>query len=600
MTSRRLEQQYLRLLNLVGVLAVDITLQELADKLSCTKRHMRTLLVQMQQAGWLIWQAEAGRGRRSHLQLLRNTHQLLIEKAEQLLDAGDFNEAIALLGEDKQLITPLLRAKLGYRVHDDYQALRIPYYRTMPNLYPGTPLRRSELHLVRQIFNGLTRIDEETGEVTTDLAHRWRMLDPLHWRFYLRPAVQFHDGRELSSHDVVSSLTRCAKLPLFSHIQHISQHGQLGIVIELSQPDPYLPLLLAHHSALILPADHAAQPDFASHPVGTGPYRVAENDTWHLQMKSFDHYFGFRGLLDEVEVLIFPDLARPQEHPTTDAPVGLSEQLSIANIQSATWLSSSISDIDYVSGFAAGLTGKPSDSTQEMFLERGGYFLLCNSHSPYWHCIEQRRWLREILNPYNLIQRLIAPIRPFWVPASSVLPTWFHGIDSGEKCSPFPTHTEREPDDMPILTLAYHAQHPEYSMLVTEMAHILAAQGIRLEASELDYATWAKGDANVDLWLGTVNFAIPEEWNVATWLLGSPLLRQSITGGDENHLQTYLHDWRNQSLNAEQLIREIIASGWLQPLFHHWMRLKAPDQAQGAHLNNLGWFDFQTTWLEPK
>lgn len=106
MTSRRLEQQYLRLLHQVGVQPVEITLQELADKLSCTKRHMRTLLVQMQQAGWLIWQAEAGRGRRSHLQLLRNTHQLLMEKAEQLLDSGDFNEAIALLGEDKQLITP--------------------------------------------------------------------------------------------------------------------------------------------------------------------------------------------------------------------------------------------------------------------------------------------------------------------------------------------------------------------------------------------------------------------------------------------------------------------------------------------------------------
>ncbi|CNG55770.1 SgrR family transcriptional regulator [Yersinia kristensenii] len=596
MTSRRLEQQYLRLLNQVGVQPVEITLQELADKQSCTKRHMRTLLVQMQQAGWLIWQAEAGRGRRSHLQLLRNTHQLLIEKAEQLLDSGGFNEAIALLGEDKQLIIPLLQAKLGYRIRDDYQALRIPYYRTMSNLYPGTPLRRSELHLVRQIFNGLTRINEADGEVTTDLAHKWRMLDPLRWRFYLRPAVQFHDGRELSSRDVVSSLTRCATLPLFSHIQTVSQHGSLSVVIELNQPDPRLPQLLAHHSALILPENHAAQPDFASHPVGTGPYRVAENDDWHLQMKSFDHYFGFRGLLDEVEVLIFPDLARSP----SDTPAVISEQLSIANIQSATWLSSSISDIDYVSGSAASLTGKPSDSTQEMFLERGGYFLLCDSRSPYWHSIKQRRWLRKTLNPYHLIQRLIEPIRPFWVPASSVLPTWFHGIDPGEECPPFPMDSAVESDDAPVLTLAYHAQHPEYSMLVTEMTHILAAQGIKLAVIELDYITWAKGEANVDLWLGTVNFAVPEEWNVGAWLLGSPLLRQCMTGGDDAKLQTLLHNWRNQSLGSEQVIREVIDSGWLQPLFHHWMRLKAPQQAQGAHLNNLGWFDFQTTWLEPE
>ncbi|CNK53963.1 SgrR family transcriptional regulator [Yersinia kristensenii] len=596
MTSRRLEQQYLRLLNQVGVQPVEITLQELADKQSCTKRHMRTLLVQMQQAGWLIWQAEAGRGRRSHLQLLRNTHQLLIEKAEQLLDSGGFNEAIALLGEDKQLIIPLLQAKLGYRIRDDYQALRIPYYRTMSNLYPGTPLRRSELHLVRQIFNGLTRINEADGEVTTDLAHKWRMLDPLRWRFYLRPAVQFHDGRELSSRDVVSSLTRCATLPLFSHIQKVSQHGSLSVVIELNQPDPRLPQLLAHHSALILPENHAAQPDFASHPIGTGPYRVAENDDWHLQMKSFDHYFGFRGLLDEVEVLIFPDLARSP----SDTPAVISEQLSIANIQSATWLSSSISDIDYVSGSAASLTGKPSDSTQEMFLERGGYFLLCDSRSPYWHSIKQRRWLRKTLNPYHLIQRLIEPIRPFWVPASSVLPTWFHGIDPGEECPPFPMDSAVESDDAPVLTLAYHAQHPEYSMLVTEMTHILAAQGIKLAVIELDYITWAKGEANVDLWLGTVNFAVPEEWNVGAWLLGSPLLRQCMTGGDDAKLQTLLHNWRNQSLGSEQVIREVIDSGWLQPLFHHWMRLKAPQQAQGAHLNNLGWFDFQTTWLEPE
>ncbi|MGH1498053.1 SgrR family transcriptional regulator [Yersinia proxima] len=596
MTSRRLEQQYLRLLNQVGVQPVEITLQELADKLSCTKRHMRTLLVQMQQAGWLKWQAEAGRGRRSYLQLLRNTHQLLIEKAEQLLDSGGFNEAIALLGEDKQLITPLLRAKLGYRIRDDYQALRIPYYRTMTNLYPGTALRRSELHLVRQIFNGLTRVNEEHGEVTTDLAHKWRMLDPLHWRFYLRPAVQFHDGRELSSRDVVSSLTRSATLPLFSHIQKISARGPLSVVIELSQPDPRLPLLLAHHSALILPENHATQPDFASRPVGTGPYRVAENDNWHLQMKSFDHYFGFRGLLDEVEVLIFPDLARPP----SDTPAVLSEQLSMANIQSATWLSSSISDIDYVSGKVASLTGKPSDATQEMFLERGGYFLLCDSRSPHWHNIKQRRWLRKTLNPYHLIQSLIEPIRPFWVPANSVLPTWFHGIDAGEDCAPFSNDIATESEDMPVLTLAYHAQHPEYPMLVTEMTHILAAQGIKLDIIELDYTSWAKGEAKADLWLGTVNFAVPEEWNVGAWLLGSQLLRQSITGGDDADLQSYLHDWRNQSLGSEQLIREIIANGWLQPLFHHWMRLKAPEQAQGAHLNNLGWFDFQTTWLEPE
>lgn len=41
MTSRRLEQQYLRLLNQVGVQPVEITLQELADKRGRRRGHNR-------------------------------------------------------------------------------------------------------------------------------------------------------------------------------------------------------------------------------------------------------------------------------------------------------------------------------------------------------------------------------------------------------------------------------------------------------------------------------------------------------------------------------------------------------------------------------
>ena len=62
---------------LYEVITVTITLQELADQLCCTRRHMRNVLVQMQASGWLRWQPETGRGHRSRLQLLRNEQQLL-------------------------------------------------------------------------------------------------------------------------------------------------------------------------------------------------------------------------------------------------------------------------------------------------------------------------------------------------------------------------------------------------------------------------------------------------------------------------------------------------------------------------------------------
>ncbi|SUH12130.1 HTH-type transcriptional regulator SgrR [Salmonella enterica subsp. enterica] len=129
--------------------------------------------------------------------------------------------------------------------------------------------------------------------------------------------------------------------------------------------------------------------------MGTGPYEVVENNGFHLQMKAFDHYFGLRGLLDEVEVFIWPNLTE------TD---NLAESLS--DNDTAAWLSSSLSDEDYVSGRLSQVSGKPSDNLREMFLERGGYFLLCDSRSPHWHTAEHRRWLRETLSPYAILQHL--------------------------------------------------------------------------------------------------------------------------------------------------------------------------------------------------
>lgn len=80
-------------------------------------------------------------------------------------------------------------------------------------------------------------------------------------------------------------------------------------------------------------------------------------------MKAFDHYFGLRGLLDEVEVFIWPNLTETGN---------LAESLS--DNDTAAWLSSSLSDEDYVSGRLSQVSGKPSDNLREMFLERGGYF----------------------------------------------------------------------------------------------------------------------------------------------------------------------------------------------------------------------------------
>lgn len=91
----------------------------------------------------------------------------------------------------------------------------------MKNLLPGSALRRSETHIARQIFSALTRVNEENGELEADIAHHWQQLTPTHWRFFLRPGIHFHHGRELEMADVIASLQRSNALPLYTHIERI-------------------------------------------------------------------------------------------------------------------------------------------------------------------------------------------------------------------------------------------------------------------------------------------------------------------------------------------------------------------------------------------
>lgn len=586
MSESRLEQQYRRLLNLYPQRQVTLTLEDIATTLCCSKRHIRTLLQRMQQAGWLEWQPGRGRGHHSRLLLHYSEQQLRLQQAQQWLEKGQHGKAISLAGDQQGLLINLLRQRLGYRVTDDVSSLRVPYYRPMPVLYPGLPLRRSETHLLRQIFSGLTRVDPATSQPDTDLAHHWTALNALHWRFYLRPGVRFHDGHELDSEDVVASLRRASAQPLFTHLQSVSASGRLSVDIHLSQPDPQLPLLLTHVAALILPRDHLSRKQFSSHPVGTGPYQVIDNSPLQLRLQVFNDYFGLRGLLDEVDVIVCPPRAETDSHP--QPPMTSLDQDRLP----AAWLSSSASDMHHSE--AAGLHALSPQQDEEMFPEKGGYFLLCDRRSPCWQRAGARRWLREVLSPQAILLRLAPQVQPLWIPATSLLPDWHHDMSHPTAARPAELLAPQA-----CLRLAIHRKHPEFKMLTDIMRALLQQQGVRLECVEVDYPQWWAGEGEADLWLGTVNFPIPEEWNTAAWLTGVPLLRKSISGGDHQQLDHWHRGWRQATLSGKSLTAEVVGKGWLQPLFHHWMRLKSPGQAQGIKLNNLGWFDFSQAWMPP-
>ncbi len=510
MPSARLQQQFIRLWQCCEGKSQDTTLNELAALLSCSRRHMRTLLNTMQDRGWLTWEAEVGRGKRSRLTFLYTGLALQQQRAEDLLEQDRIDQLVQLVG-DKATVRQMLVSHLGRsfrqgrhilrvlyyrplrnllpgsalrrsethiarqifssltRINEENgelerHILRVLYYRPLRNLLPGSALRRSETHIARQIFSSLTRINEENGELEADIAHHWQQISPLHWRFFLRPGVHFHHGRELEMDDVIASLKRINTLPLYSHIADILSPTPWTLDIHLTQPDRWLPLLLGQVPAMILPrewetlSNFASHPiglprewetlsNFASHPIGTGPYAVIRNSTNQLKIQAFDDFFGYRALIDEVNVWVLTEIA--------DEPAG-------------------------------GLMLKgPQGEEQEIEsrLEEGCYYLLFDNRTHRGANQQVRDWVSYVLSPTNLLYFAEEQYKQLWFPAYGLLPRWHHTR----------TRKSEKPAGLESLTLTFYQDHIEHRVIAGIMQQILASHQVTLEIKEISYDQWHQG-----------------------------------------------------------------------------------------------------------
>ncbi len=133
------------------------------------------------------------------------------------------------------------------------------------------------------------------------------------WTFKIRKGVEFHNGKTVTPEDVVATLRR--------HSDKNSKSGALGIVkgitdmkadgdyvvLTLDQANADLPYLMADYHLMIQPGGGIDKPDAG---IGTGPYRVAENQPGvrHVGTR-FENYWdaGNRGHADQVEVVVIND-----------------------------------------------------------------------------------------------------------------------------------------------------------------------------------------------------------------------------------------------------------------------------------------------------
>ncbi|WP_458047792.1 HTH-type transcriptional regulator SgrR [Providencia stuartii] len=551
MTSSRLQTQFVRLWQHFQGQDSETTLQHIADTLFCSRRHVRTLLNSMQSHGWLSWQAEAGRGKRSTLLFHVNGLELQQAQAERLLKEESIEKLVALVG-DKETIRQMVLSELERSYRQGKNLLRIIYYRDFPNLLPGTPMRRSEIHLMSQIFNGLTHINEEKGEVENGIAHHWQAISDTEWRFYLRPSIYFHHGREMLVDDIISSLMRLRHCwPLFSHIQSVTSPLPNVIDIQLSEVDKQLPLLLGSPHAAIIPKEWESIDNFDKMPIGTGPFFVEKNLPQKLTITAFDRYFGYRALLDEVTIWVVPEL---------------SEQMVCTTLKM---------DSD----------NKPNDSLESR-MEEGCYFLLMDQRSELSRRSDIRKWLCSFLTPINLLAHCESFYQRHWAPAYGLLLHWHHS----RMLTQLP-----KPADLTELTVTFYHQHHEFYSISQIMKRVLKTQGVVLKINIVDYPEWFNGTVESDIWLATANFFKPLEFSIFATLYEMPLLRKCLG----STLSEALSKWRRQELHVESWCESLIDTQIFHPIFHHWLELQGQKTMRGARMNTFGWFDFKSAWFQP-
>ncbi|MCP4901391.1 MAG: ABC transporter substrate-binding protein [bacterium] len=202
-------------------------------------------------------------------------------------DSGSFVRSIAALFLLTLLVLPSAEA-------DDVRPLRIVMPNAPVELDPHVDSTAVGDSFFLNIYESLLSFNSE-GTAKPVLATGWHKVNGHGWRFELRQGVRFHDGREMTSADIAASIERARTHPksklreLLGNVVRTVAEGSTAVRIDLSGPDAIFLKTLSW--IFILPHD---APEKIVNPVGTGPYRVADQEPGRsISLHAFSDYWGF-------------------------------------------------------------------------------------------------------------------------------------------------------------------------------------------------------------------------------------------------------------------------------------------------------------------
>ncbi len=176
------------------------------------------------------------------------------------------------------------------------------------NLDPRVGADAASQKVHQLLFSTLMRIDPQL-HVVPDLAETLEQPDPVTYVARLKHGVRFHNGRELTSDDVVYTF-RSFLDPAFKgrsgayrQVAAVNAIDRYAVEFKLKAPAASFPINLV--MGIVQAGSGAAN---ASAPIGTGPYRlvrfVADD---RVELAAFDDYYGGRPANDGLVLKVIPD-----------------------------------------------------------------------------------------------------------------------------------------------------------------------------------------------------------------------------------------------------------------------------------------------------
>src|SRR5262245_4146353 len=155
----------------------------------------------------------------------------------------------------------------------------------------------STRNIAMNIYEQLLARDENFAVVPDLAASVEEATDKLTYTFRLRPGVKFHNGKPLTSADVVASFDRYKRMgverSMFDVVEKWEAPDAATFVIRMKVAQPTFLENLSSFliPVVIIPAESVAAPAMQLPVIGTGPWQFVEDvaDS-HVKLKRFDGY----------------------------------------------------------------------------------------------------------------------------------------------------------------------------------------------------------------------------------------------------------------------------------------------------------------------